>query len=337
MLRSCQRSVPHHLIRLLGGARECLDSLLGDRHAAGRLGRKPRVQALTRLLRSRARMRDKPASLRFCNPFSANNPMKFRTRSFAIAVLPWLLAVGLPGQAAELNIAAAADLKFALDELVTEFHTRHLATQVKVTYGSSGNFYAQLQNQAPFDLYFSADIEYPRRLAAAGLALDSSVFLYAVGRIVVWTPAASPLDVERLGMQSLFSPAVQKIAIANPRHAPYGAAAVAAMQSLDVYERAKPNLVYGENIAQTLQFVQSGAADIGIVALALAVAPLLQGTGRYWEIPLDAYPKMEQGGIILDWTKEAQAARTFRDFVLNEHGREVLKRYGFFLPEMTER
>lgn len=262
--------------------------------------------------------------------------MNFPARCFSLAVLPCLLALGLPGQAAELNVAAAADLKFALDELVTEFHAGQPGTQVDVTYGSSGNFYAQLQNQAPFDLYFSADIEYPRRLAAAGLALDGSVFAYAVGRIVVWTPHASPLDVERLGIQSLFSPVVKKIAVANPRHAPYGAAAVAAMKSLNVYERAEPKLVYGENIAQTMQFVQSGAADIGIVALSLALAPLLHGTGRYWEIPLDAYPEMQQGGIILSGTKEAQAARAFRDFVLHEHGREVLKRYGFFLPEMAE-
>jgi molybdate transport system substrate-binding protein len=161
------------------------------------------------------------------------------------------------------------------------------------------------------------------------------VFLYAVGRIVVWTPKTSPVDVEKLGIQSLFAPSVKKIAAANPRHAPCGVAAMAAMKSLKVYERAEPNLVYGENIAQTAQFVQSGAADIGIIALSLAIAPQKRDAGRYWEIPLDAYPKMEQGGIILDWTKEAVAARAFRDFVLGQHGRDVLKRYGFFLPEDT--
>ena len=236
-------------------------------------------------------------------------------------------------RAAELTVAAAADLKFALDELVAEFHTNQSAITVKVTYGSSGNFFAQLQNQAPFDLYFSADIEYPRKLAQAGHALGTNVFLYAVGRIVVWTPKSSPVDVERLGIQSLFAPSVRKIAIANPRHAPYGVAAVAAMKSLKVYDRAEPQLVYGENIAQTAQFVQSGAADIGFLALALAISPQMRDAGRYWEIPLDAYPRMEQGGIILKWTKQPEAARAFRDFVLNEHGRAVLKRYGFFLPE----
>lgn len=235
--------------------------------------------------------------------------------------------------ATEITVAAAADLKFALDELVAEFHTNQPSIQVKVTYGSSGNFYAQLQNKAPFDLYFSADIEYPRKLAEAGLALNTNVFLYAVGRIVVWTPKSSPVDVERLGIQSLLVTSVKKIAVANPQHAPYGRAAVAAMKSLKVYDQATTNLVYGENIAQTAQFVQSGAADIGIIALSLAIAPQMRDSGYYWEIPLDAYPKMEQGGIILNSTKEPEAARAFRNFVLGEHGRGVLKRFGFFLPE----
>jgi molybdate transport system substrate-binding protein len=247
----------------------------------------------------------------------------------------WLCAGNL--HAAELTVAAASDLKFALDELVGEFNTKQPDIKVKVTYGSSGNFFAQLQNQAPFDLYFSADIEYPRKLAEAGHALDSNVFLYAVGRIVVWTPKQSPVDVEKLGIQSLLAPSVKKIALANPQHAPYGRAAVAAMKSLKVYERAETNLVFGENIAQTAQFVQSGAADIGIIALSLAIAPQMRDAGRYWEIPLEAYPKMEQGGIILKWTKNADAARAFRDFVLGEHGRDVLKRYGFFLPAKLEK
>jgi molybdate transport system substrate-binding protein len=250
-----------------------------------------------------------------------------------VSFLAMALMVNVSASAAELTVAAAADLKFALDELVGEFHARQQHVRVKVSYGSSGNFFAQLQNQAPFDLYFSADIEYPRKLALAGHALDDDVFLYAVGRIVVWAPTASPVDVEQLGIQSLFAPSVRKIAIATPRHAPNGVAAVAAMKSLEVYERAKPQLVYGENIAQTAQFVQSGAADIGILALALAISPQMRDAGRYWEIPLNAYPTMEQGGMIVKWTKEPEAARVLRNFVLNEHGRAVLKRYGFFLPE----
>lgn len=249
------------------------------------------------------------------------------------AVLGILLGLTLSIHAAEIRVAAAADLKFALDELVQEFQTEQPAIKVSVTYGSSGNFYAQLQNQAPFDLFFSADIQYPQKLAAAGLAWETNVFTYGVGRIVVWTLTNAPVDVEKNGMQALLDAAVKKIAIANPEHAPYGKAAVAAMKSLKVYDQAAPRLVLGENIGQTAQFVQSGSADIGIIALSLAIAPQMRGAGRYWEIPLDDYPKMEQGGIILSGTKEVDAARAFRDFVLGEHGRAVLKRYGFFLPE----
>lgn len=248
-----------------------------------------------------------------------------------------IVAIGLFAvtglKAAEITIAAAADLKFAMDELVAEFHKGHSDIAVKVTYGSSGNFFAQLQNRAPFDVYFSADVQYPRSLADAGYALDAKVFLYAVGRIVVWTPTNSPIDVQKLGIDSLVAPSVKKIAVANPQHAPYGRAAVAAMKSLKVYEQAESRLAFGENIAQTAQFVQSGAADIGIIALSLAVAPPMRAAGRYWELPLDSYPRLEQGGVILNWTKEPRASRVFRDFVLDRQGRRVLKQHGFFLPE----
>jgi molybdate transport system substrate-binding protein len=246
-----------------------------------------------------------------------------------------LLCLGVCGaglRAADIAVAAAADLKFALDELVAEFRAHEPTYRVRVTYGSSGNFFAQLHNRAPFDLFLSADIDYPRRLANAGHALEDRVFLYAVGRLVLWTSQAS-LDVEQLGSRSLLAPSVRRIAIANPRHAPYGVAAVAALKSLDAFETAEPKLVYGENIAQAAHFVQSGAADLGVLALSLALAPPLREAGRYWEIPMEAYPRMEQGGIVLKWTKEAVAARAFRDFVLGAPGRAVLDRYGFLLPD----
>jgi molybdate transport system substrate-binding protein len=250
-----------------------------------------------------------------------------------LLTLVGLLAGAGVTSAAELTIAAAADLKFALDDLVAEFQTNHPSVSVNVTYGSSGNFFAQLQNKAPFDLFFSADIAYPRKLAEAGLALDTNVFLYAVGRLVVWVPKQSEVAVRKLGINALLAPSVKKVAVANPQHAPYGRAAVAAMKSLGVFEQAEPRLVYGENIAQTAHFVQSGAADIGIIALSLAIAPQMRDTGRFWEVPLESYPRMEQGGIIVNGTKEAEGARAFRDFVLGKHGRDVLKRYGFALSQ----
>lgn len=238
-----------------------------------------------------------------------------------------------PGEArAGVTVAAASDLRFALDELVDEYLSIHPETSVRVTYGSSGNFYAQVLNQAPFDLYLSADIEYPRQVAAAGLGLDE-VFQYGVGRIVVWVPSASSLDLDALGIEALSHSSVQKIAIANPAHAPYGRAAVAALQRLGVHARVESRFVLGDNISQTAQFVQSGAADIGVIALALALAPEMRELGRYWEIPLEAYPTMEQGGVITRWATDPEEARRLRDFLLSDRGREVLKRYGFSLPE----
>jgi molybdate transport system substrate-binding protein len=232
----------------------------------------------------------------------------------------------------KLLIAAAADLKFALDDLIKEFEGKYPATKVNVTYGSSGNFFAQFQSGAPFDLFFSADIAYPRKLAEIGLGVDD-VFLYATGRIVLWAPKSSLLDLDKLGIKALLETSVRKIAVANPEHAPYGRAAVAAMKTLNVYEKVASRLVYGENIAQTAQFVQSGAADIGILALSLAVAPQMRDAGRFWQVPLDAYPRIEQGGIILKSSRNLETARAFRDFVLGDHGRKVLDQYGFSLPE----
>jgi molybdate transport system substrate-binding protein len=224
-----------------------------------------------------------------------------------------------------LSIAAAADLNFALEEISREFRKSRSATDLRIAYGSSGNFYAQLRNHAPFDLFLSADVEYPRKLAQEGLAAADSVFIYAVGRIVVWVPAQSPLD----PATALHSSALHHLAIANPQHAPYGRAAELAMRSMGVYDSVVGKLVLGENVAQTLQFVESGAADAGIVALSLAIAPPVRSQGRYWEVPLEAYPKMEQGGVIV---KDSTEAREFRSWMLAPEGRAILKRYGFYLP-----
>ena len=232
---------------------------------------------------------------------------------------------------AALRVAAAADLGFALEELTSRFRRDHADVAVSVSYGSSGTLYAQLLNPAPFDLFLSADVAYPRQLNERGLTLPGTDFTYAVGRIVLWVPALSPIDVARLGMSALKEPAIAHVAIANPAHAPYGRAAVAAMRSAGVYDVVKSKLVLGENVSQALQFVQSGAADIGIVALSLALAPPAAREGRFLEIALDAYPRIEQGGTILQWASHPDAARSFRSFLMGLDGRTVLKRYGFFM------
>jgi molybdate transport system substrate-binding protein len=238
-----------------------------------------------------------------------------------------------PARKRTLTIAAASDLKFALDELLQQFRAKHPEADVQVTYGSSGNFFAQLGNGAPFDVFLSADVSYPRKLAEQGLVHDSGVFLYAVGRIVVWVPRGSPLAVETLGLKALEAPEAKRIAIANPKHAPYGRAAEAAMRSQGVYDAVQAKLVLGENIAQTAQFVQSGSADVGIIALALALAPAMKEQGRYWEVPLDAYPRMEQGGAITRSAQDVELALAFRAFLLGAEGKALLERYGFTLPQ----
>ena len=246
------------------------------------------------------------------------------------ALLCAALACG-DAPAPPLRVAAASDLRFALDEVADAFKAERPDVPVDIIYGSSGNFYTQIQNGAPFDLYFSADADYPRRLADEGLVREGSVFLYAIGRIVLWAPAGARFE---LNERTVRDPAVRKIAIANPQHAPYGRAAEAALKSLGVYDEVQGKIVLGENVAQTMQFVQSGGADVGIVALALALAPTVRETGGYWEFPLDSYPRLEQGGAILRDARDPEAAAAFRDFTLSPQGREILERYGFGLPEV---
>jgi molybdate transport system substrate-binding protein len=164
------------------------------------------------------------------------------------------------------------------------------------------------------------------------LADQESLFVYAVGQIVVWVPSGSGIDVEKLGIRAVLDPAAKKVAIANPQHAPYGRAAEAAMKNLGVAEQVQGRLVLGENIAQTAQFVESGAADIGIIALSLACAPALRDKGNYWLIPIDAYPTMEQASVVLNWASDREATDLFRTFVAGPRGRKVLKQYGFILP-----
>jgi molybdate transport system substrate-binding protein len=237
--------------------------------------------------------------------------------------------VGCKAPPAPLRIAAAADLRYALDDLVKAFRELHAEVGIEPAYGSSGMFYAQLTNRAPFDLFLSADVQYPQKLAEQGLILPGSEFSYADGRIVLWTGNTTGIDVERLGMEALRQPAVRHIAIANPAHAPYGRAAEAALRSLGIYDAVKDKLVMGENISQTFQMAQSGAAEVGIVALSLALAPAASGQGHYWEVPRTAYPRIQQGGAILKWTKNPDAAQAFRAFLLAPEGRAILKRYGF--------
>ena len=233
--------------------------------------------------------------------------------------------------AEEIAIAAASDLNFAVKEVIAEYE-KATGNHVKLSLGSSGNFFAQIQNGAPFDLYFSADIGYPKKLEEAGLIVPGSLYRYAVGRIVLWTNDTSHRDVST-GLEILRDPAIKKIAIANPKHAPYGRAAVAAMQHFKVYDEAKDRLVMGENISQAAQFIESGACDVGVIALSLALAPTMKAAGTYWEIPAEAHPPLEQGAAILKSSKQQKTAKEFLEFMHGTQGQEIMRRYGFTLPK----
>jgi molybdate transport system substrate-binding protein len=257
--------------------------------------------------------------------------MTYFAKIIVFASISALLSAVVCAWGQEIRIAAAADLKFAMEELSERFQ-KQAGTKVNATYGSSGNFFSQIQNGAPFDLFFSADIEYPRRLEAAGFAEPGILYEYAVGRIVIWTPPDAKMDVTKQGWKALLDASVKKIAIANPEHAPYGRAAVAALQKAGIYESMKNKLVYGENISQAAQFVQSGNAQAGIIALSLAISPAMRD-GKRWEIPVDMHPALEQGAIILKSAKNKEAARTFLEFVKSTAGRAILAKYGFEFPD----
>jgi molybdate transport system substrate-binding protein len=237
-------------------------------------------------------------------------------------------AISSTALAEKITIAAAADLKFAMDEIVAAFKQVNPADQVEVIYGSSGKFHTQVQQNAPYDLYFSADIAYPRKLAADGLAA-SEVKPYAFGRIVLWS---ATLDASKMTLDSLLDAKITRVAIANPRHAPYGKRAEEALRSAGLWDKVEPKLVYGENIAHTAQFVQTGNAQVGIIALALAVNPELSSKGGYWLIPDNLHEPLEQGFIITKRAESNALAKRFADYMGGQAARAVMVKYGFVLP-----
>ena len=227
-----------------------------------------------------------------------------------------------------ITVAAAADLKFALDEIVADFRSARPDDAVEVVYGSSGKFATQIRQGAPFDLYFSADTAYTRALEADGLALGPTR-AYAVGRIVLWS---NTRDARALRLQDLADPALGRIAIANPRHAPYGKRAEEALRAAGVWDAVQPRLVQGENIAQTAQFVQTGNATVGIIALSLALNPTLAAQGGHHLIDAALHAPLEQGFILTRQAEGKALATAFADYIGTAAARAVLTRYGFELP-----
>ncbi len=233
--------------------------------------------------------------------------------------------------AQEITVAAAADMSAALPELV-DAYTKKTGQTVKLSFGASGNLTNQIENGAPFDIFFSADEQYPQQLIKEGLASKDTLYRYAVGRLVLWIPNDSPLVLSELGIKALLDPSIKKIAIANPATAPYGRAAEATLRHYEIYDKVSSRLVVGENIRQAAQFVQSGNAQAGLIALSHALAPALNAQGRYWKVPLDAYPTLNQAAVVLTRSKEQDAARKFLDFLRTPEATSLLTSYGFSLP-----
>ena len=252
-------------------------------------------------------------------------------KKLLVAVALFLALGGRLCAAQEITVAAAADLQSVMQEVGTRFQQESGKT-VRLTYGSSGNFAQQLQNGAPFDMFFSANLDYPRQLESAGLTEPGTLYQYATGKIVVWVLNESTLDLSS-GLKVLLDPSIKKIAIANPQHAPYGKAAVAAMQKENVYDRVKDKFVLGENISQTATFVASGSADVGIVALSLALSPNMKDKGRYAEVPAGDYPPIEQACVIMRSSKNKSVAEQFQKFIQSPTIRELFEKYGFAIPK----
>jgi molybdate transport system substrate-binding protein len=233
--------------------------------------------------------------------------------------------------AEEITVAAAADLSTALPEIVATY-TKKTGQTVRLSFGSSGNLVNQIRNGAPFDIFFSADEEYPKQLIADGLAFKDTLYRYAVGQLVLFAPSDSPLDLSKLGMNALLDPSVKKISIANPAHAPYGRAAEAALKHFAIYDQVAAKLVFGENVSQAAQFVESGNAQAGLIALSHALAPAMKDKGRYWIVPPDSYPALNQAAVVLSRSKQKDAARRFLVFLRSPDATSLLTSYGFSLP-----
>jgi len=253
--------------------------------------------------------------------------MSWRRFLLLLTMMAVVLARSSAAMAQELAIAAASDLQTVFPAVVAQFE-KSSGHHVQVTYGSSGNFVAQIQNGAPFDLFFSADIDYAKRLESTGLAEPDSVYEYAVGKIVLWTRKDSGVDVGR-GLAVLRDERVRRIAIANPQHAPYGRAAVAALKHEGVHDAIQNKIVLGENISQTAQFVQSGNADVGIIALSLAMAPKAKEMGTYAEIPAGSYPPIAQAAVIVKASTNKTLARDFLAFMKRPETIALMQSFGF--------
>ncbi len=230
--------------------------------------------------------------------------------------------------AEEVHIAVAANFLATLDEIVTNFERdmRHTAV---ISSGSSGKLYAQIKNGAPFDVFFSADATRPRLMEEAGFAVQGSRFTYAVGRLTLWSP--DPTMIKNDGTSMLLNRNVEHVAIANPKTAPYGAAAKEALQALGLWEQIRPRIVRGENIGQTFHFVFSKNAQLGFVALSQVLGPKINGAGSRWDVPTHLYAPLRQQAVLLRNGQNNEVADAFLNYVKGVTSRTIIERFGYGL------
>jgi molybdate transport system substrate-binding protein len=228
---------------------------------------------------------------------------------------------------AQIAVAAASDLQTVMPEIVSRFQGASGQT-VRVSFGSSGNFVSQIQNGAPFDVFLSADHAYIAQLVESGHAVGPSVVEYAEGRLAIFTRRDSGIDISR-GLSALADPKVRRIALANPEHAPYGRAAVSALQKAGIYDRVRSRLVLGENVSQAAQFAQTGSAEVGLIALPLTRAPAMQNGGISVEVPADLYPPIRQTGAVLTRSGQKEIGTRFLAFLKGTEGAAILRASGF--------
>jgi molybdate transport system substrate-binding protein len=236
---------------------------------------------------------------------------------------------GAMASAAPLTVAVAANVKYAFDDLAAEFK-KDAGIEVQGVFSSSGKIVTQVKSGAPYDVFISADTEFPDALYKDGFAVTQPK-VYAYGVLVLWT--TKDLDLSK-GLPLLSDDRVQKIAIANPKVAPYGRAAIQALESAKLNAAVEPKLVYGESIAQATQFVDSGAADIGFIAKSVVISPEMAGKGKWVEVSKASYAPIAQAVVVLKHGAETQpeAARKFVDFLFTPKARAIFEKYGYVLP-----
>jgi molybdate transport system substrate-binding protein len=238
--------------------------------------------------------------------------------------LALLLSAVTPALADQVLVAVAANFVPPFREVATEFEkaTGHI---VQVASGSSGAFFAQIKNGAPFDVFFSADDERPRLLEEEGLGVKGSRFTYAIGRLVLWSPDPNLVK----GEVTIRSESFKHLAVANPKTAPYGVAAKQAMQKLGAWESVQPRIVLGENLSQTIGFIESGNAELGFLALSQVMDPKIKGKGSRWDVPVNLHEPIKQDVVLLAKGKENQAAKALMEFMGGPQATAIIQRYGY--------